>query len=91
MRKLTKAALVAATAGSVGFIGAGTAVADGPHGHGVKVRQAVSCRSHDTNVSVLDISLANALLASGLIGNEGGAGNTDQSEGSVQTCTAQAL
>ncbi|MGP3982709.1 hypothetical protein [Streptomyces sp. KR80] len=89
MRKLQKVAIVAAMAGTAGFIGAGTAAADGKPG--VDIKQSVSCRSHDTNVSVLDISALNGAILSGAIGNEGGVGNTDQSEGSVQTCTASAL
>jgi hypothetical protein len=89
MRKLQKVALVAAMAGAAGFIGAGTAAADGKPG--VDIKQSVACRGHDTNLSVLDISALNGAILAGAIGNDGGVGNTDGREGSVHTCTASAL
>ncbi|MGP3982707.1 hypothetical protein [Streptomyces sp. KR80] len=94
MRKLQRAAVVAAISSSLGLIGAGTAVADGwghhhghhghHHGH---IHQDVNCKTHSTAVSILNISIANGLLLNGLIGNEGGVGNTSQGNIAV-TCAA---
>ncbi|MFE9724130.1 hypothetical protein ACFYQ5_11195 [Streptomyces sp. NPDC005794] len=80
MRKLQKAAVVVAMLGSVGFIGSGTAFA-GDDG-GIDVTQSASCVQHDTSVNILsNVSALNGLL-SGLIGNAGDPGASDQNIGS---------
>ncbi|WP_406391137.1 hypothetical protein [Streptomyces sp. NBC_00887] len=82
MRKLQKAAVVVAMLGSVGFIGAGTAVAGGHGEPDIEVKQSASCQQHDTSVNVLsNLSALNGVL-SGLIGNEGDPGRSDQNIGS---------
>ncbi|GGU51479.1 hypothetical protein GCM10010211_15200 [Streptomyces albospinus] len=68
MRKLHKAAAVAAVIGSVGFFGAGTASAQPSGGHGG------GCRNHEINVDVLgEVGILNGLLGNALNG-EGNAG-----------------
>ncbi|WP_406391139.1 hypothetical protein [Streptomyces sp. NBC_00887] len=81
MRKFQKAAVVVAMLGSIGFIGSGTAFA-GDDGPGIDVTQTASCVQHDTSVNILsNVSALNGLL-SGLIGNEGDPGASDQNIGS---------
>jgi hypothetical protein len=94
MRKLQRAAVVAAISSSLGLIGAGTAAADGwghhhghhghHHGH---IHQDVTCKTHDTNVSIVPIALLNNLINVG-IGNEGGNGVLTQGASSSVTCAA---
>ncbi|UQA95033.1 hypothetical protein [Streptomyces halobius] len=92
MRKLRKAAVVAAVLGSVGFLGAGTAVADGHGGHGHKdgtrigLSQGNHCRSHDINVNILgEVGLVNGLLG-GALGGEGSPGAQSTPMGSELGC-----
>lgn len=85
MRKLQKAAVVAAMVGSMGFIGAGTAFAGG--GPTIGVEQGNECRSHDVNISALNnIGLLNGLLGNAAAG-EGDAGAQTYEQGSDVTCT----
>ena len=90
MRKLQKAAVVVAMLGSVGFIGAGTAVAnDGPGK--IDVTQANECSSHDLNVDILgNVGLANGVLGNLLLG-EGNPGAQTTSVGSTVSCTNSAF
>ncbi|TJZ42824.1 hypothetical protein FCH28_33575 [Streptomyces piniterrae] len=93
MRKLHKAALVAAVLASVGILGAGTATADGHGGKGGKkgggditITQGSSCRSHDTNVDVLgEVGVLNG-LAGNLLGGEGSPGAQSTHLGSTMGC-----
>ncbi|MFE0187034.1 MULTISPECIES: hypothetical protein [unclassified Streptomyces] len=79
MRKLHKAAVVAAILGTVSFLGAGTASARGG-GHGNW------CRSHDLNVDVLgQVGILNGLLGNALNG-EGGPGGQFGGVGSSMGC-----
>ncbi|TJZ42821.1 hypothetical protein FCH28_33555 [Streptomyces piniterrae] len=87
MRKLHKAAVVAAVLGSVGFLGAGTANAHG----GVGISQGSSCRSHDLNVDVLgEVGILNGVLGSALNG-EGSPGAQVTHMGSTMGCNNSAL
>lgn len=89
MRKLQRAAVVAAMVGSVGFFGVGTAVAGG--GPDIDVNQKSSCKSHDLNISILSgIGVANGLLGN-LLGGEGDPGATGVEQGSEQGCSNKAL
>jgi hypothetical protein len=69
MRKLSKAAVAAAVVASVGFIGTGTATAQGAvtmHGGG--------CKSHDLDLDILgEVGIANG-LAGNLANGEGSPG-----------------
>ncbi|MCT2593897.1 hypothetical protein LHJ74_28995 [Streptomyces sp. N2-109] len=87
MRKLQKLAVVAAMVGSVGIVGAGTAVAGGGHGGGkVAISQSTECKSHDLNVSVLsNIGVLNG-LAGNLLNGEGNPGQTAMQQGSTMGC-----
>ncbi|MFJ9849616.1 hypothetical protein [Streptomyces sp. NPDC101150] len=88
MRKLHKAAVVAVTLGSIGFLGAGTAFAGGG---GVGVGQGSSCRSHDLNVDVLgEVGVLNGVLANALNG-EGAAGAQSTPIGSSMGCNNSAF
>lgn len=88
MRKLHKAAVVAAMVGATGFLGAGTAFAGGP---GFDVDQSTTCRSHDLNVDVLsNIGVLNGLLGNALNG-EGNPGQTVQDQGSSMGCSNSAF
>src|SRR5438034_7473378 len=97
MRKLHKAAVVAATLGTIGFLGAGTAYASG-HGGGkggglgqLDVKQNTQCRSHDLNVDVLgEVGILNGLLGSALNG-EGSPGAQSTHMGSSMGCNNSAL
>ncbi|MEV0369270.1 hypothetical protein AB0I10_05530 [Streptomyces sp. NPDC050636] len=97
MRKLRKAAVVAAVLGSVGFLGAGIANADG-HGQGkgkgggqLDISQATHCRSHDLNVDVLgEVGILDGLLGNALNG-EGSPGAQSTPIGSEMGCSNSAL
>ncbi|MBH5336914.1 hypothetical protein IHE55_19950 [Streptomyces pactum] len=53
MRKLHKAAVVVALLGSVGFVGAGTAAANGGKGGpDIDVTQTTNCKTHDLNLNL---------------------------------------
>ncbi|WP_043262634.1 hypothetical protein [Streptomyces sp. CT34] len=87
MRKLQKAAVMAAALGSFGFLGAGIAyAASGSGGTDFNVKQANSCRSNDADVDALD----DAGIANGLAGNaldgEGTAGAQSARVGSSMSC-----
>ncbi|MFF9688326.1 hypothetical protein [Streptomyces sp. NPDC014623] len=89
MRKLQKAAVVVAMLGSVGFIGAGTAVAG--EGPSFDVTQSTSCKSHDLNVDVLgNVGILNGLLGNALNG-EGNPGAQSTELGSTQDCSNDAF
>ncbi|MFJ9420213.1 hypothetical protein ACIRPT_39595 [Streptomyces sp. NPDC101227] len=96
MRKLRKAAVVAAVLGSVGLLGAGTAHAEGGKYGGGKdgnfnIKQGSSCRSHDTNVDVLgEVGIANGLLGN-LLGGEGSPGAQSTTMGSSMGCNNSAF
>lgn len=91
MRKIQKAAVVAAILGSIGFVGAGTASASGGYGHSddngdVSISQHTSCVSHDLNVDVLgNVGVANGVLGN-LAGGEGNPGAQGTDQGSEQGC-----
>ncbi|GHH27779.1 hypothetical protein [Streptomyces lanatus] len=96
MHKLRKAAVVVAAIGTVAFLGAGTATADGG-GHGGKggdkfsVLQSSNCKSHDLNVDVLgQVGVLNGLLGSALNG-EGDPGAQDTHLGSSMGCNNSAF
>lgn len=89
MRKLQKLAVVAAAVGSLGFVGAGTAVAGG--GPDIDVTQSSQCKSHDANVNVLgNIGVLNG-LAGNAVNGEGDPGETEFEQGSSQGCNNSAL
>ncbi|MEU9121273.1 hypothetical protein AB0C96_15705 [Streptomyces sp. NPDC048506] len=91
MRKLQKAAVVAAALGSVAILGAGTAQADGRGGNDFKIGQGSSCRSHDLNVDVLgEVGVLNGVLGNALNG-EGPAGAQSTPIGSSMGCNNSAL
>jgi hypothetical protein len=90
MRKLHKAAAVAAVLASIGILGAGTAAADGKGkgkgGAGITIGQGSSCRSHDLNVNVLgEVGIIDGLLGSA-IGGEGSPGAQSTHQGSTMGC-----
>ncbi|MFJ6750258.1 MULTISPECIES: hypothetical protein [unclassified Streptomyces] len=92
MRKLHKAAVVAAALGSLGFLGAsaGTAYAGGPEG-GFDIKQSTSCKSHDLNVDVLgEVGILNGLLGNALNG-EGNPGAQSTHLGSNMGCNNSAF
>jgi len=69
MLKLRKAAVMVAALGSVSFLAAGTAHADGPEGSAYNVQQSTECKSHDLNIDVLGVvGLLNGVLGNGLNG-----------------------
>ncbi|AIA06811.1 hypothetical protein AB0O47_16430 [Streptomyces noursei] len=90
MRKLHKAVVVAAVLGSVSFLGASTANADGEEGGGkarFDIKQSASCRSHDTNVDILgEVGIANG-LGGNLLGGEGSPGAQSTHMGSSMGCS----
>ncbi|MFH8365670.1 hypothetical protein [Streptomyces sp. NPDC018031] len=89
MRKLQKAAVVAALLGSVGFVGAGTAAAHGKGGSpDINVKQNSVCKSHDLNVNV-NVEVLTKLLTNLLFG-EGDHG-TEQEAGAKQDCSNHAF
>ncbi|ANZ15199.1 hypothetical protein ACH4YO_16710 [Streptomyces noursei] len=92
MRKLYKAAVLAAAIGSVGFLGAGTANADGGMGGGkFDIKQGSQCRSHDLNVDVLgEVGILNGLLGNALNG-EGSPGAQSTHMGSSMGCNNSAF
>ncbi|WP_438484694.1 hypothetical protein [Streptomyces sp. S186] len=92
MRKLYKAAVLAAAIGSVGFLGAGTANAYGGQGGGqFDIKQGSQCRSHDLNVDVLgEVGILNGLLGSALNG-EGSPGAQATHMGSTMGCNNSAF
>ncbi|MEU9121277.1 hypothetical protein AB0C96_15725 [Streptomyces sp. NPDC048506] len=91
MRKLQKAAVVAATLGSVAILGAGTAYADGHGGNQFDIKQGNSCRSHDLNVDVLgEVGILNGVLGNALNG-EGAPGAQSTRIGSSMGCNTSAF
>ncbi|MFF4604342.1 hypothetical protein ACFY12_16650 [Streptomyces sp. NPDC001339] len=83
MSKLRTAAVVVTALGSVTFLGAGTAYADG---HGSSIKSGSSCRSHDINVDVLgEVGILNGLLGNALNG-EGAPGAQHTAMGSSMGC-----
>ncbi|MFG2136891.1 hypothetical protein [Streptomyces sp. NPDC048650] len=96
MRKLCKAAVVAAALGSVGLLGVGTAYAGGPFGGesgGAEftIKQSTSCTSHDTNLDVLgEVGIANG-LGGNLLNGEGSPGAQSTHLGSTMGCNNSAL
>ncbi|TXS47748.1 hypothetical protein EAO75_18640 [Streptomyces sp. uw30] len=98
MHKLRKAALMVVALGSVGFLSAGTATAQGLDGHGDKkdggnysVLQSSNCKSHDLNLDILgQVGLLNGLLGSALNG-EGDAGAQKTHLGSTMGCNNTAF
>ncbi|MCQ4080321.1 hypothetical protein NGB36_06850 [Streptomyces sp. RB6PN25] len=93
MRKLQKAVVVAVVLGSVGFVGAGTASADG-WGQGVDqadITQSTQCRSHDLNVDVLGAVGALNALAGSLLNGEGNPAAQATKLGSTMGCNNGAL
>lgn len=89
MHKLRKAAVVVVAIGTAGFMGAGTATADGHGGKGgdkVSVLQSSNCRSHDLNLDVLgQIGILNGALGNALNG-EGDPGAQATHLGSTMGC-----
>ncbi|KIZ18865.1 hypothetical protein [Streptomyces natalensis] len=97
MRKLRKAAIVAVAIGSIGFLGAGSAHADGGGmgggmgGGKFKITQGSKCRSHDLNVDVLgEVGILNGVLGNALNG-EGDAGGQSTKMGSSMGCNNSAF
>ena len=90
MRKIQKAALVAAMLGSIGFVGAGTAAAQGGHGgedFNLNIKQSSQCKSHDLNIALLNnIGLANGVLGN-VLGGEGNPGAQAFDQGSKMDCS----
>ncbi|MYT30066.1 MULTISPECIES: hypothetical protein [unclassified Streptomyces] len=88
MRKLHKAAVVAAVLGSVSILGVSTANADGeggPQGR-FDIKQSAMCRSHDTNVDILgEVGIANG-LGGNLLNGEGSPGAQSTHMGSSMGC-----
>jgi hypothetical protein len=91
MRKIQKAALVAAMLGSLGFVGAGTAAAyGGEKGPDIDITQSATCKSHDVNIAALNnIGVLNG-LAGNLLGGEGNPGAQAFQQGSQNTCSNSA-
>ena len=87
MRKLQKAAVVAAIIGTMGFAGAGTAFAgDHDGGNSFDVHQSTECKSHDLNLSLLgEVGLVDG-LGGNLLGGEGNPGAQNTGQGSSITC-----
>ncbi|MEU1213079.1 hypothetical protein ACFYSH_12295 [Streptomyces sp. NPDC005791] len=89
MRKLQKAAVVAAMLGSIGFIGAGTASAG--EGPSFDITQSTSCKSHDLNIDILgNVGILNGVLGNALNG-EGNPGAQSTTQGSSQGCNNSAF
>ena len=89
MRRIQKAAAVAAMLGSIGFVGAGSASAhEGPD---VNVTQSTECKSHDLNLDVLgEVGILNGLLGNALNG-EGNPGGQSTKLGSTMGCNNSAF
>ncbi|MFI6766089.1 hypothetical protein [Streptomyces sp. NPDC050355] len=90
MHTFRKAAVVAAVLGSVAFLGAGSAHADGGmhggKGSAFNIKQGSSCRSHDLNVDVLgEVGILNGVLGNAL-GGEGSPGAQSTTMGSSMGC-----
>lgn len=91
MHKLRKAAVLVAALGTVGFLSAGAAHADGHGGWGregsrVSIGQSTTCRSHDLNADVLgEVGIANG-LGGNLLNGEGNSGAQESSMGSTMGC-----
>jgi hypothetical protein len=91
MRKIQKAAVVAAMLGTIGFAGAGTAFAGDHGGDQYEISQSTSCKSHDLNLDVLgEVGILNG-LAGNLLGGEGNPGAQATSQGSSMGCNNTAL
>ncbi|KIZ18864.1 hypothetical protein [Streptomyces natalensis] len=100
MSKLRKAAVVAALLGSVGFLGASSALADGMGGGmgGGKsggatfdIKQTTQCQSRDTNVDILgEVGIANG-LGGNLLNGEGNSGSQSTNIGSSMGCNNSAF
>jgi hypothetical protein len=95
MRKIQKAAVVAAMLGSVALVGAGSASAFGGGEGGSSTRVGVtelsSCKSHDLNLDVLgEVGILNGALGNALSG-EGAPGAQASSLGSTQNCSNHAF
>ena len=93
MRKIQKAAAVAAMISSIGFIGVGTASAatTGHGGGGVDVTQSSQCKSHDLNLDVLgEVGILNGALGN-VLGGEGNPGGQATSIGSSMGCNNSAF
>lgn len=90
MRKLHKAAVVAALLGIVGFTGSGIASAS-CDGSDVTVRQSTSCQSHDTNADILgQVGIGNGLAGNAANG-EGNPGGQATALGSTMGCNNSAF
>ncbi|MGG2464078.1 hypothetical protein ACO0M4_30590 [Streptomyces sp. RGM 3693] len=90
MRKLQKAAVVTLVIGSFGFLGAGSAYANGGREGGMgtdfDIKQGSQCRSHDLNVDVLgEVGILNGVLGNAL-GGEGSPGAQSTRMGSSMGC-----
>lgn len=93
MRMFHKAAVVAAVLGTMGFLGAGTASANGWGGQGgdFGLSQSSQCKSHDLNLDVLgQVGVLNGLLGNALNG-EGNPGAQSTSLGSTMGCNNSAF
>jgi hypothetical protein len=97
MHKLRKAAVLVAGLTTVGFLGAGTAHADGwgrgdgRQGNSYSVQQSTQCKSHDLNIDILGtVGLLNGLLGNALNG-EGKAGSQGTHLGSTMGCNNSAF
>ena len=91
MLKLRKAAVMVAALGSVSFLAAGTAHADGPQGNAYNVQQSTECKSHDLNIDILGVvGLLNCVLGSGVNG-EGDSGAQSTHLGSEMGCNNSAF
>ncbi|UQA95042.1 hypothetical protein [Streptomyces halobius] len=87
MRKLQKAAFVGAVLGSVGSLGAGTALAHGEAGaHDTDIGQSTHCRTHDMNIDILGaVGALNGTLGNAANG-EGSPGAQPANMGSKMSC-----
>ncbi|MFI7415154.1 hypothetical protein ACIBU0_41620 [Streptomyces sp. NPDC049627] len=91
MHKLRKASVLVAALGSVGLLSTGTAAAQGLDGHGNKIMQSSSCKSHDLNLDVLgQVGVLNGVLGNALNG-EGNSGGQDSHLGSTMGCNSSAF
>ncbi|MGX1474829.1 UNVERIFIED_CONTAM: hypothetical protein RKD50_003637 [Streptomyces canus] len=91
MRTFHKAVLVGAILGSVGSLGATTAVAHGEPGNDIDVTQGIECRSHDMNIEVLGSVGAITGLAGNLLNGEGNPGAQQSELGSDMGCDSRAF
>jgi len=89
MRKIYKAAALAAMLGSLGLAGIGTAAAS--DGGKTVVRQSTECKSHDLNLDILgEVGVLNG-VAGNLLGGEGNPGGQATALGSNQGCDNSAF